>query len=126
MLTARSPTAWSHCCSLRARITDIFLLSKGANTCELMREKIASGRNAGFMAEWTVRSETNSPKSNVLTGITMYLQSVAENSWLDLEICMTQKLRLMHHNVMLDHSGYQTEVLHGKVTEIFLSLQILE
>ena len=126
MLTARSPTAWSHCCSLRAHITDIFLPSKVANTCELMPEKVASGRNAGFMAEWTVRSETNSPKSNVLTGITLYLQGVAENSWLDPEICRTQNLRLMHHNVMLDRSGYQNKVLHGKVTTNPLSLQILE
>ena len=63
--------------------TDIFLRSKVVNTCGLTPEQVASGRDAGFMAEWKVRSGKDSPKCNVLTGIAMYLTSVAKNSCLD-------------------------------------------
>ena len=51
-----------------------------------MSEQVASGRNAGFIAQWKVRSEKSSPESTVLTGIAMYFKSVAENSCLDPEI----------------------------------------
>ena len=68
------------------RSTYIFLRIKVVDTCGLMSEQVASRRNAGFIAEWKVRSEKSSPESTMLTGIVMYFKSVAENSWLNPEI----------------------------------------
>ena len=68
------------------RSTYIFLRIKVVDTCGLMSEQVASGRNAAFIAEWKVRSEKSSPESTTLTGVVMYFKSIAENSCLDPEI----------------------------------------
>ena len=60
----------------------------------------------------------------MVTITAMYLESVAENSSLDPQMFRTQWLKLMHHNVMLDHFDCHNEMLHGKEAQNLFSILI--